>query len=135
MKSATFFDFEDVMEDVTRHFKKIDSNQYGLEGVTPIVDQSANEICGFTNLDPDINSICPPYIVFGDHTRRIKFVDMDFILGADGTKVLKPKIKADHKYLYHCLRALKIEEVGYSRHYKFLKRFKLFVHHLQNNSA
>ena len=127
MKTSYVLDFEDVMIDVTSHFKKIDTNQYGTTGATPIVDQSANDFCGYTDIQPEVASISPPYIIFGDHTRRFKFVDEDFVLGADGTKVLKTKINADHKYLFHFFKSIKLEEAGYSRHYKFLKRTKLFV--------
>jgi type I restriction enzyme S subunit len=127
MKTSHVLDFEDVMIDVTKHFKKIDTNQYCTTGSTPIVDQSANYFCGYTDIQPDISSISPPYIIFGDHTRRFKFVEKDFVLGADGTKVLKTKIDADHKYLFHFFKSIKLEEAGYSRHYKFLKRTKVFV--------
>lgn len=127
MKTSYVLDFEDVMIDVTSHFKKIDTNQYCTTGSTPIVDQSANYFCGYTDIQPDLSSISPPYIIFGDHTRRFKFVEKDFVLGADGTKVLKTKIDADHKYLFHFFKFIKLEEAGYSRHYKFLKRTKVFV--------
>ena len=127
MKTSYMLDFEDVMIDVTSHFKKIDTNQYRTTGTTPIVDQSANDFCGYTDIQPDVTSTSPPYIIFGDHTRRFKFIDEDFVLGADGTKVLKTKIDADHKYLFHFFKSIKLEEAGYSRHYKFLKRKKLFI--------
>jgi type I restriction enzyme S subunit len=43
-------------------------------------------------------------------------------MGADGVKVLRPKIDADIKYLYHYLRQLRLTEGGYDRHFKYLKR-------------
>ena len=46
-------------------------------------------------------------------------------MGADGTKVLIPKIEADVKYLYFALRSLRIPSAGYSRHFKFLKEQKI----------
>ena len=127
MKASYVFNFEDVMTDITSHFKKIDTNQYRTFGATPIIDQSAKDFCGYTDIEPEVDLVTPPYIVFGDHTRRFKFVDVDFVLGADGTKVLKAKVDADHKYLFHFLNSIKLEEAGYSRHYKYLKRTKLFV--------
>jgi restriction endonuclease S subunit len=36
--------------------------------------------------------------------------------------VLRPKIEADVKYLYHYLRQLRLPEGGYDRHFKYLKR-------------
>ena len=127
MKASYVFNFEDVMTDITSHFKKIDTNQYRTFGATPIIDQSAKDFCGYTDIEPEVDLVTPPYIVFGDHTRRFKFVDVDFVLGADGTKVLKAKVDADHKYLFQFLNSIKLEEAGYSRHYKYLKRTKLFV--------
>lgn len=43
-------------------------------------------------------------------------------MGADGVKVLRPKIDADVKYLFHYLRQLEIPNGGYDRHFKYLKR-------------
>jgi type I restriction enzyme S subunit len=43
-------------------------------------------------------------------------------MGADGVKVLRPKVEADVKYLYHYLRQLRLTEGGYDRHFKYLKR-------------
>lgn len=50
-----------------------------------------------------------PYVIFGDHTRRVKFVDLPFVLGADGTKPLKPDQRVfDPKFFYWALRSLHI---------------------------
>ena len=127
MKPSYLYNFEDVIVDVTSSFKKVKKNQYEDNGKTPIIDQSKNDVCGYTNLKPKVNSLKPPYIIFGDHTRCFKFLTRDFILGADGTKVLKAKIDADHRFLFYYLKFLKIEEAGYSRHFKFLKRFKIYL--------
>ncbi len=32
-----------------------------------------------------------PVVIFGDHTKVLKYVDFDFVLGADGVKVLPAK--------------------------------------------
>ena len=43
-------------------------------------------------------------IVLGDHTRCFKFVDFDFIAGADGIKILEPKEFFNEKLFYYfCL--------------------------------
>ncbi|MBK9437652.1 MAG: restriction endonuclease subunit S [Chloracidobacterium sp.] len=63
-----------------------------------------------------------PVIVFGDHAKCLKFIDFPFALGADGVKVLRPKINANPKYLYYVLKSLRITDAGYSRHFKFLRR-------------
>ncbi len=66
-------------------------------------------------------------IVFGDHTRCVKYIDFPFCMGADGVKVLRPKIEADLKYLYYFLKSLDIPSAGYDRHYKYLKRTEVVL--------
>jgi hypothetical protein len=122
-----FFDFNDIIIDVTKKFLKIKSKDYKVNGSTPIVDQGAKEICGYTHLKIKENNLKPPYIIFGDHTRRIKFANYNFILGADGTKVLKSKIDVDYTFLFYYLKSLNIESAGYARHFKFFKSKKIFI--------
>jgi type I restriction enzyme, S subunit len=61
-------------------------------------------------------------VIFGDHTREIKYIDFDFIAGADGVKVLKP-LNGYEKYFYLVFKSLKLEDRGYSRHYKILSKY------------
>lgn len=63
-----------------------------------------------------------PLIVFGDHTRCFKFIDFDFIAGADGIKILEPIDKFNPKCFYYFCLALKFENKGYSRHYQYLEK-------------
>jgi len=64
-----------------------------------------------------------PIIIFGDHTRVVKYIDFDFIVGADGVKIIEPKI--DEKFAYYSLlyASTKIENRGYSRHFGILQKF------------
>jgi type I restriction enzyme S subunit len=48
-------------------------------------------------------------------------------MGADGVKVLRPKIEADLRYLYYYLQTIKLPEAGYDRHFKYLKRIEVVV--------
>jgi len=117
--------FDEVIEDVSGGSKKIPQSSYLKSGCVPIVDQGKLLIAGFTD-DPD--SVCksaPPVIVFGDHTMCFKYVDFPFAMGADGIKVLRPKIEADAKYLFYYLRHLKLPDTGYDRHFKYLKRSQI----------
>ncbi|REM99482.1 hypothetical protein DSI35_22620, partial [Mycobacterium tuberculosis] len=59
-----------------------------------------------------------PIIIFGDHTRAVKWVDSPFVPGADGVKVLKPNALVDSRFFYHQLRNLRLEDKGYARHFK-----------------
>jgi type I restriction enzyme, S subunit len=127
MKKNNLFDFDEILQDVTRHFTKVKTNEYKSDGKTPIIDQSKKNISGYTDLLPKKNNFTPPYIIFGDHTRCLKYSNEEFILGADGTKVLKSKIDINYRYLFHYLKSLKIKSSGYSRHFKFLKRYKIFI--------
>ena len=63
-------------------------------------------------------------IIFGDHTTILKFIDFNFIVGADGTKILKNKIGV-LKYFYYFLFFNKIEPEGYKRHFSILKNIIL----------
>ena len=67
-----------------------------------------------------------PLVIFGDHTRCLKYVDFPFILGADGTKVLKPEEDLfDAKFFYYALMSLDIPNRGYNRHFTLLKEKKV----------
>ena len=116
------FEFLDSLEKEASNNKlKIKGKEFLAKGEFPIIDQGDNYIAGYTNNKNKIYSSQLPVVVFGDHTRAIKFVDFPFAFGADGIKVFVPKSKIDVKYFYYAFRNLKILSSGYSRHYKFLK--------------
>ena len=81
-------EFINIFEDDTAKKKKIPTNLYIDVGVVPIIDQGQQFIAGYTN---DINALNEniPVIIFGDHTRILKYIDFNYALGADGVKVLK----------------------------------------------
>ncbi len=120
-------EFDNVFEDVTRHFIKIPTDKYQSYGAHAIVDQSQQPIAGYTDLDLPEQVCQLPLIVFGDHTRVFKFINFQFFIGADGVKVLKLRLNGIEKYFFHFLNTLQIESNGYSRHFKFLKRTKILV--------
>lgn len=113
----------EIAEDVTRGHKKVPKSAYEEVGSTPIVDQSMDFICGYTNEVPTL--VSPPYIVFGDHTRELKYIDFAFVPGADGVKVLKPAEGIEPKFLYYYLQAHPVQDLGYSRHFKLLKELSI----------
>ena len=117
--------FSDVFSDETKRGHKIQTSEYLQSGNHPIIDQSQSQIAGYTNLEDGIFADVPA-IIFGDHTRVIKYVDTPFFLGADGVKVLKSKIQdIDYKYLFYCLQNAKIPNTGYNRHFKWLKEIEV----------
>lgn len=91
-------------------------------GKIPVVDQGQAFIAGYSDAEERVIRDDLPLIIFGDHTRCVKFVDFPFILGADGTKVLKPKEDLfDPKFFYYALQSLDIPNRGYNRHFTLLK--------------
>lgn len=113
--------FTDVFEDVTKFGKKIPTSEYLESGKYPIIDQGQSDIAGYTNEESGLFTDVP-VIIFGDHTRAVKYVDTPFFLGADGVKVLKSKINdVNYKYLYYAVSSVKIPDTGYNRHFKWLK--------------
>ena len=127
--------FTDVFEDVTKQGRKISTDGYKREGKYPIIDQGQNEIAGYTNEEYGLfNNV--PAIIFGDHTRIIKFVNTPFFLGADGVKVLKHIIpNVDYKYSYYALLNVKIPDTGYNRHFKWLKESEIPLPSLEEQKA
>jgi len=118
----TVLPFSDVVKDVTSGNTKVPKGNYLEEGDYPIVDQGQQLYGGYSNDSTDLFSGTLPAIVFGDHTRAFKYIEEPFCLGADGAKVLEPKIENVHKrFLFHYLKQIRIESAGYSRHFKFLK--------------
>lgn len=82
-------------------------------------------MAGYTDLEEGLFENVP-VIIFGDHTRVIKYVEEPFFLGADGVKVLKCKLpNANYKYLYYALRHARIPNTGYNRHFKWLKEIQI----------
>ena len=117
--------FADILSDETKRGCKIQTGEYLPFGKYPIIDQGQSQIAGYTNLENGLFKDIPT-IIFGDHTRIVKYVDTPFFLGADGVKILKTKVNdADYKYLFYCLQNAKIPNTGYNRHFKWLKEIEI----------
>ncbi len=102
-------------------YKKLKVLEIKPTGQIPVIDQGERFICGYTD-DPANEYPGPlPVVVFGDHTRRFKFVNFKFSVGADGTQLLHSCEALMPKFFYYYLCSLNLESQGYSRHYKFLK--------------
>jgi type I restriction enzyme S subunit len=82
-------------------------------------------IAGYWDNEEDVWQVEKPIVVFGDPTRCLKYIDFNFVLGADGVKILKPKEIINAKFLYYCLKAAAIPNLGYSRHFKLLKDIQI----------
>lgn len=117
--------FTDVFEDVTKQGRKIPTCNYHEAGLHPIIDQGQSAIAGYTD-ETDGLFTDVPAIIFGDHTRVLKYVETPCFLGADGVKLLKAKIpNPNYKYLYYVLSNVNIPNTGYNRHFKWLKEIEI----------
>ncbi|ACT09032.1 Restriction endonuclease S subunits-like protein [Dickeya chrysanthemi Ech1591] len=114
--------FSEVVTDATSKFTKIKTSEYQTQGRYKIIDQGKEPIAGYTDDASLVNNQLLPVLIFGDHTRSLKYADTPIALGADGAKALwvDPAL-ADTRYVYYYLRSIQIKEAGYSRHFKFLK--------------
>ncbi|MXS86330.1 restriction endonuclease subunit S [Nitrosomonas sp. HPC101] len=99
---------------------KLKSQAYRATGKLPIVDQGIEFIAGYT--DENITPVeAGEYVIFGDHSEHIKYVDFPFIQGADGLKILKP-ISANAKYIYYAFLNFYTKEMSYKRHWSAAKQ-------------
>ena len=113
--------FDEVLKDCTKLGTKIPTNEYLENGKYPIIDQGQNDIAGYYDSDDGLFEDVPT-IVFGDHTRVVKYVDKPCFLGADGVKLLCPLDKdINCKYLFYQLSCADIPNTGYNRHFKWVK--------------
>lgn len=121
-----WYSFSEVVTDATSKFKKIKASDYQTTGKYKIIDQGKWQIAGYTDDANLVNDQLLPILIFGDHTRALKYEDEPIALGADGAKALLVNSNlAITRYVYYYLRSIQIKEAGYSRHFKFLKEVKI----------
>ncbi|MEN9479292.1 MAG: hypothetical protein RLZZ298_687 [Pseudomonadota bacterium] len=99
---------------------QIQTKDYLENGQFPVIDQGNNFIVGYCDDQSKLLQIDNPVIVFGDHTKNIKFIDFNFVIGADGVKVLNPYIGISAKFLYRLIQSFDLTDRGYARHFKVL---------------
>ena len=104
--------------------KKVQTKDILKAGKYPVVDQGKMFIRGYCDDSERVISVAEPIILFGDHTRETKFIDFDFVVGADGVKLLQP-ICIDPRFYFLVLRWLPLESRGYARHFKLLKAARI----------
>jgi type I restriction enzyme, S subunit len=129
--NASFKKFDECIEKF-KFKNKIQRSQYLSQGDYPIVSQEVDLINGYWSDKQDVINVDKPVIVFGDHTRAIKYIDFNFVAGADGTKILIPNNFLESRYFYYFLLANQIEGKGYARHYRFLKELNVPIVSLSN---
>ena len=100
---------------------KIETKLYQQSGKYPVIDQSTNFIAGYTDDESAVIRKIPA-VFFGDHTRIVKMINFEFARGSDGTQILYSKEQnVGPFYLYFAVKAIDLSNMGYARHFKFLK--------------
>ena len=116
---------ESIVNSVPSKQYQILESEVRTSGKFAVISQSKEYSIGFTDISEKVYHHVNPVIVFGDHTTEVKYVEFDFVVGADGVKIFEPLdglLLA--KYLLYVLlfNTYDLSKVGgYSRHYKFLK--------------
>lgn len=106
---------------------KVLARDYRETGRFPVVDQGRGRIAGWTEDENAVIDSPLPLIVFGDHTRALKFVDYPFARGADGTQILNPHKDIDPLFFYYACRSIELPSRGYNRHFSLLKEQQIEV--------
>lgn len=113
---------ENILAEIEEANIKVQENEILQSGNIPVITQEKNNlISGYINSTNYIK--IHPVVVFGDHSCTFKYVDFDFVRGADGTQLIQSNTPKIHlKYLYHFLSNSRIENAErYERHFKYLK--------------
>nr|HPG00606.1 N-6 DNA methylase [Kiritimatiellia bacterium] len=105
--------------------KKIQKSEFGSSGAYPIIDQSQEEIAGWTDDKQAVVAPRKPVVIFGDHTCAVKYSDHAFAQGADGIKILETDTRLLPRFLFFWLRTFPVETEGYKRHFAALLRVEL----------
>ena len=112
--------FEKCIENV-QYTNKIPKKDFKNTGLYPIISQEDEYINGYWDSEKDLFEIKKPVVIFGDHTKKVKYIDFDFVLGADGVKIISTIDNILPKYMYYYLQNIQLRDLGYARHYKLLK--------------
>lgn len=108
--------------------KQVKTADYMIEGDIPVVDQSRAFIAGYTNDIETVVDLGKPVIVFGDHTRILKYIQFPFAKGADGTQLIVSNCEnMPQVLLYFSLLNVDLSNYHYARHFKYLKAEEIIV--------
>lgn len=113
---------ENITYSVGGKYNQIQSKEVLKNGAIPVVSQGQNLIDGYCE-DREKIIYDLPLVMFGDHTRNVKYIDFPFVVCADGTKFHKC-ILVLPKYIYYWMTIMadQLRDRGYARHYSLLKK-------------
>lgn len=118
----------DMLSKVDRS-KQVPSNEYLKTGKIPVIDQSRDYIAGYTNDCESKINVSVPMILFGDHTRILKYLPFSFARGADGTQLIMSNDlnRLPQSLFYNALIEIDLSNYSYARHFKYLKAEQLLI--------
>lgn len=117
----------DLLKKVERT-KQVEAKDYLVEGLIPVIDQSRDFIAGYTDDEESVVNESCPVIVFGDHTRILKYIQFPFAKGADGTQLIVSNNDRMPQSLFYCsLINVDLSNYHYARHFKYLKAEEIIV--------
>ncbi|HCU6971315.1 restriction endonuclease subunit S [Staphylococcus aureus] len=119
--------FKDLFKVVPSKKYQIKSSEIIESGKIPVVDQGKKLILGFSNQTDKVYKEFNNVIIYGDHTTIIKKMDVPFIIGGDGVKLLTPISNNNLDYFFSILQYFNIESEGYKRHFSILKDKKFYT--------
>jgi type I restriction-modification system DNA methylase subunit/restriction endonuclease S subunit len=110
---------------------KITKEEIKDTGTIPVVTQEVDKlISGFTDNAQPITDV--PLIVFGDHSCTFKYIDFQFVRGADGTQLIKLNDEVEIIFVCEYLKTVNIENSNkYERHFKYLKNTQIPIPPIQ----
>ena len=114
--------FKDIYQTISSRDYQIQQRDIINEGLYPVVSQSSNYIEGYYNNKEMLLDVTAPVLIFGDHTRVVKYIDFPFVIGADGVKVIKPLVNDKFAYYLLLYTSQHIDNKGYSRHFQFIAK-------------
>jgi type I restriction enzyme S subunit len=124
--------FEEIFSETTKLGLNVKISEILKNGDLPVIDQSKSSITGFVNDHQYKYKGELPCLLFGDHTRIVKYIDFDFAIGSEGSKIFTIKDGINPKYAYYLLKNYKLPKTGYDRGYKFLKQATFNIHDLED---
>ena len=116
---------EEIFNTISTKEYQIKASEIVENGLFPVIDQGQKLVAGYCNDKQKLFFEELPVIIYGDHTTIIKYINYDFVIGADGTKILKNKIDGNLKFLYYSLCYNNIEPEGYKRHFSIIRKVLL----------
>ena len=119
--------YKSIVKNISSKPFQILQSEINDKGSYPVISQSCNYIEGFTDSAEKLFQ-SQESIIFGDHTRNVKYLNFPFVVGADGVKILQTEACCKYIYYFTIFAANNfIQDKGYSRHYGQLSSISVAI--------